>query len=107
MLSGLTRIRPRTIHAGVKDAGQGGRKYLPRGNEIRMIERRMPRPTPHYSLVVKDHVTREQLKAELIDLPFSDGRRFRVRVNGKWAQKLPVASKSLVFRQVRSWLVRR
>jgi hypothetical protein len=67
----------------------------------------MPRPRPHYSLVVKDHVTREQLKVELIDLPFSDGRRFRVRVNGKWARKVPVASKSLVVRQVRGWLVRR
>jgi hypothetical protein len=57
-------------------------------------------------LVVKNHLTREQLKVELIDLPFADGRRFRVRVNGKWAEKLPVASKSLVFRRVRRWLVR-
>jgi len=43
---------------------------------------------------------------ELIDLPFSDGRRFRLRVNGQWANKVPVASKSLVLQQVRGWLVR-
>lgn len=66
----------------------------------------MPRPKAHYSVVVKNHVSGEQLKVELIDLPFTDGRRFRVRVNGEWAAKVPVASKSLVVRQVRRWLVR-
>lgn len=85
----------------------GGLKYRLGVKEIRVVKGGMPRPRPHYSVVVKDHVTREQLKVELIDLPFSDGRRFRVRVNGKWARKVPVASKSLVFRQVRGWLVRR
>ncbi len=66
----------------------------------------MPRPKAHYSLVVKDHVSGKQLKVELIDLPFSEARRFRVRVNGQWARKVPVASKSLVVREVRCWLVR-
>jgi hypothetical protein len=74
--------------------------------QIGVVEGSVPRPRPHYSLVVKNHLTREQLKVELIDLPFADGRRFRVRVNGKWAEKLPVASKSLVFRRARRWLVR-
>ena len=66
----------------------------------------MPRPKAHYSMIVKNLVTEDQLKLELIDLPFTDGRRFRVRVNGEWAVKVPVASKSLVLRQVRRWLVR-
>ena len=53
----------------------------------------MPRPKAHYSLVVKNHVTGKQLKVELIDLPFSDSRRFRLWVNGQWARKMPVGSK--------------
>jgi hypothetical protein len=61
----------------------------------------MSRPKAHYTLVVKHHVNGKQLKVELIDLPFSEIRRFRVRVNGQWARKVPVASKSLVLRQVR------
>ncbi len=66
----------------------------------------MPRPKSHYSMVVKNHVTGDHLKVELIDLPFVENRRFRVRVNGQWARKLPVASKTIVTRQLRSWLVR-
>ena len=66
----------------------------------------MSRPKAHDSLVVKDHVTGKQLKVELIDLPFAELGRFLVRVNGQWARKVPVASKSLVLRQVRGWLVR-
>jgi hypothetical protein len=67
----------------------------------------MPRPKSHYSMLVRNHVTGERLKVELIDLPFVDGRRFRIRVNGQWARKVPVASKSQVLQQVRSWLVKR
>ncbi|MGI9114529.1 MAG: hypothetical protein DLM52_01110 [Chthoniobacterales bacterium] len=67
----------------------------------------MPRPKAHFSLLVKDHLTQKQLKVELVDLPFADGRRFRVRVNGKWAAKVPVASKTMVLKQVRGWLVKR
>ena len=66
----------------------------------------MPRPKAHYTLHLKNQLTNEQLKVELVDLPFSDGRRFRVRVNGAWAKKLPTASKSLVVAQVRAWLVK-
>ena len=45
----------------------------------------MPRPKAHYSLVAKNHSTGKQLKVELVDLPFVEGRRFRLRVNGQWA----------------------
>jgi hypothetical protein len=71
-----------------------------------MIKGLMPRPKAHYSLIARNHVSGNRLKVELIDLPFSDGRRFRLRVNGQWANKVPVASKSLVLQQVRGWLVR-
>ena len=66
----------------------------------------MPRPKPHYTLTVKDHASGKQLKIELIHLPFVETRRFRVRVNGAWAAKVPVASKTVVLEQLRSWLVR-
>ena len=67
----------------------------------------MPRPKARYSMAVKNHETGACLKVELIDLPFAvDTRRFRVRVNGQWARKLPVASKTIVTKQLRTWLVK-
>lgn len=66
----------------------------------------MPRPLPHYSLSLMNHETGERLKIELIDLPFPGTRSFRVRVNGDWARKVPVASKTVVARQLRTWLVK-
>ena len=65
----------------------------------------MPRPKAHDSVVVKNHQTGEQLKVELIDLPFISGKRFRLRVNGRWARKLPTGSKTAVLRQLRTWWV--
>jgi hypothetical protein len=66
----------------------------------------MPRPKARYSMVVRNNLTQHQLKVELIDLPFVENRRFRVRVNGQWAHKLPVASKTIVTKQLRAWLVK-
>jgi hypothetical protein len=57
-------------------------------------------------MVIKNHVSGSRLKVELIDLPFAGERQFRVRVNGQWARKVPVASKTIVARQVRTWLVK-
>jgi hypothetical protein len=57
-------------------------------------------------MLIKNHFTGDRLKVELIDLPFSRGHQFRVRVNGQWARKLPVASKTIVTKQVRGWLVK-
>ncbi len=65
----------------------------------------MPRPKPHYRVTVTNLETREQLKIELVDLPFINSRAFRLRVNGRWAQKFPVGSKTTVLRQLRSWWV--
>ncbi len=65
----------------------------------------MPRPKPHYRVVVTNLETRDQLRIELVDLPFGTGRSFRLRVNGKWAHKLPVESKTKVLQQLRRWWV--
>jgi hypothetical protein len=51
----------------------------------------MPRPKAHYSLTLKNHQTGEQLRLDLVDLPFATAKRFRLRLNGHWAKKLPVA----------------
>ena len=65
----------------------------------------MPRPKPHYRVVVTNLQTQDQLRIELIDLPFATGRIFRLRVNGKWARRMPVASKTKVLQQLRHWWV--
>lgn len=75
------------------------------GDEVSALTGAMSRPKAHYSVILKNHETGEQLKLELIDLPFATARTFRLRVNGRWAQKLPVASKTTVLRQLRSWWV--
>jgi hypothetical protein len=56
-------------------------------------------------VIVKNHRTREKLKVDLIDPPLATVKAFHIRVNGKWAQKVPWASKSKVMAIVRQWLV--
>ncbi len=60
----------------------------------------MPRPEAHYTLSLINHQTGERLKVELIDLPFPGTRSFHIRVNGQWARKVPVASKTIVAKQL-------
>jgi len=83
-----------------------GSVYSAGREKVEAIEGAMARPKAHYSMVLKNHQTGDRLKVELIDLPFLENRRFRVRVNGQWARKLPVASKTIVTKQVRNWLVK-
>lgn len=66
----------------------------------------MSRPKAHYSMIIRNHFSGARLKVELIDLPFFQTQRFRVRVNGQWARKVPLASKTIVTKQVRGWLVK-
>ncbi|MCA1837679.1 MAG: hypothetical protein LC674_02580, partial [Actinobacteria bacterium] len=66
----------------------------------------MSDPVPHYTLLLNNHQTGKRLKIELFDLPFPGVRSYRIRVNEKWAQKLPVASKTIVLKQLRAWLVK-
>ena len=65
----------------------------------------MPRPKPHYRVVVTNLQTGAQLRIELIDLPFATARSFRLRVNGKWARRMPVGSKTRVLEPLRRWWV--
>jgi hypothetical protein len=65
----------------------------------------MPRPKAHNSLVLKNHQTGKRLKIDLVDLPFAASKAFRLRVNGQWAKKVPVASKTAVMRELRTWWV--
>jgi hypothetical protein len=64
----------------------------------------MPESDIRYTLSLVDHSTGRRLKIELIDLPFP-ARRYRLRVNGQWAKKLPEATKTEVMRQLREWWV--
>ena len=66
----------------------------------------MPSPNPHYTLDLINHETGDRLKIELIDLPFPGARSYRIRVNERWAQKVPVANKTMVAKQLRGWLVK-
>jgi hypothetical protein len=58
----------------------------------------------HYSLILVNHQTGQKLQIEMLDLPFPC-RRYYLRVNGNWAKKLPVASKTQVMQQLRAWWV--
>ncbi len=58
----------------------------------------------HYTLSLVNHETGQRLKIELVDLPLPS-RSYRLKVNGQWAKKLPVASKTAVMRQLRGWWV--
>ena len=66
----------------------------------------MSNPDPHYTLLLSNHQSGDRLKIELFDLPFPGARSYRVRVNGEWARKLPLASKTMVAKQLRGWLVK-
>jgi hypothetical protein len=57
-----------------------------------------------YTLSLVNHQTGQKLKLEMIDLPFPS-RSYRLRVNGQWAKKMPVASKTAVLQQLRAWWV--
>jgi hypothetical protein len=75
---------------------------------------RMGRLRARFRLSVKDQVTGESLKVELIpapnDTPFVSNPaagRYRVRVNGKASTNLKDATLTEVFIRLRRWLVRR
>lgn len=62
----------------------------------RSLDQQMtPESDAHYTLSLIDHQTGRRLKIELVDLPFPC-RRYRLRINGQWAKKLPEATKSEV-----------
>ena len=54
-----------------------------------------------YALTLLNHQTGQKLKIEMLDLPFPC-RSYHLKVNGNWAKKLPVASKTAVMQQLRA-----
>ncbi len=65
----------------------------------------MPQTTDaHYTLSLVNHQTGQKLQLEMVDLPFPS-RSYRLKVNGQWAKKVPVASKTAVMQQLRAWWV--
>ena len=65
----------------------------------------MPQTTDaHYTLSLVNHQTGQKLQLEMVDLPFPS-RSYRLKVNGQWAKKVPVASKTAVMQQLRQWWV--
>ncbi len=75
--------------------------FVARAVGLRLVTGIMPRPKPHYSMHLRNHETGDQLKLELVNLPFASTRTFRARVNGQWARKVPIASTTAVLRQLR------
>ena len=62
----------------------------------------MPQTTDaHYTLSLMNHQTGQKLQLEMVDLPFPS-RSYRLKVNGQWAKKVPVASKTAVMQQLRA-----
>jgi hypothetical protein len=64
--------------------------------------------------LVKDRLTGESLKVELVPIPNEtpfpsnpDAHRYRVRVNGRAAEKVKVATLTEAFNRLRRWLVGR
>ena len=68
----------------------------------------MPTARARFRISIKDQQNGETLKVELIDAPGLWGeRRYRIRLNGRPAHKVPEATLSEVFSRLRRWLVAR
>jgi hypothetical protein len=68
----------------------------------------MPRSPARFRLSIKDNQTRTGLKVELIEAPGLWGeRRYRIRVNGKDAERIKEATLTEVFERLRQWVVAR
>ena len=68
----------------------------------------MPTARARFRISIKDHLTGEGLKVELVDAPGLWGeRRYTIRLNGKPATKVKEATLSEVFHRLRRWTVAR
>lgn len=68
----------------------------------------MGRLPAQFRISICDKKTGETLKVELIDSPGLWGeRRYKVRLNGKAATKVPEATLTEVFDRLRRWVVKR
>ncbi len=66
----------------------------------------MARSPVRFRVSIKDQKSGRALKVELIDAPGMWGeRRYQIRVNGKAAEKIKVATLTEVFDRLRRWVV--
>jgi len=68
----------------------------------------LPTARARFRISIKDHHTGDGLKVELVDAPGLWGeRRYTIRLNGRPATKVKVATLSEVFHRLRRWTVSR
>jgi hypothetical protein len=67
----------------------------------------MARSKARFRISICDKKTGETLKVELIESPGLWGeRRFKIRMNGKAAAKVPEATLTVICSRLRRWLVK-
>ena len=76
-------IRPKILYAARYFRVHETIGFVARLLRFVTLEGSMPRPKAHYSLTLKNHQTGERLKLDLVDLPFANGRNFRLRVDDR------------------------
>ncbi|MEO5959239.1 MAG: hypothetical protein ABIR80_08990, partial [Opitutaceae bacterium] len=68
----------------------------------------MARTPARFRVSIKDNMAKRSLKIELVDASGLWGeRRYRIRVDGRDAIRVPVATLSEVFDRLRRWVVKR
>ena len=65
----------------------------------------MPRLKPRFPISIKDNATGKALKVELVEQPWPG--RFWIRQNGKLPRGQIEGTLSMVFAQLRRWMVKR
>jgi hypothetical protein len=65
----------------------------------------MPRLKPRFRISIKDNATGKALKVELVEQPGPG--RFWIRENGKLPRAQSKGNLSMVFAQLRRWVVKR
>jgi hypothetical protein len=61
-------------------------------------------PSPHYTIQLENHQTRESLRLDLFDTPFQS-RKYELRVNGSRYAKCSYATKTQIWDRLRKWML--
>jgi hypothetical protein len=68
----------------------------------------VPKTLARFRVSIKDHKSGDRLKVELIEAPGAwSERRYRIRINGRNATKIPEGTLTEVFDRLRRWMVKR
>lgn len=68
----------------------------------------MARAPARFRISIKDHKKGNLMKVELIEAPGLFGeRRYKIRVNGREANRHPEGNLTEIFDRLRRWVVRR